>query len=92
MKFVWALFFVGAGNIQPIDTGYRFDTEKNCASSIFEIREQKLYVKIIDDNARFTQPNRDKYYYFEPLDREGFRKLPAGFVTEQYNCIPQKDR
>ena len=30
MNFVWALFFIGAGDIQPIDTGYHFESSADC--------------------------------------------------------------
>ena len=81
MEFVWALFFVGGGGIQPIDTGYRFDSKKECVEA--QVRAsylEQMNIEIIANKERIE---------VTPLSWEERREKPLD-VIKIYKCIVKK--
>lgn len=81
MQFVWALFFVGAGDIEPIDTGYRFESKKKCMEAQIQVTYfEQMNIEIIANQERVE---------VTPLNWEERRKKPLS-VVQQYYCLVKK--
>ena len=91
MEIVWAIFFIGAGNIQPVDTGYRFDSIVECddfrdymTTRRFDPKER--YFKY--DNS--LDLNFTKYFNSLSIERQSEIANENNNIYRQYDCIPQK--
>ena len=89
MKFVWALFFIGAGDIQPIDTEHRFKSSKECYDAHILVGRQivdAIYnYQIWNDKGEFTPQARRN----TEEQNNGLLKM-AYYESEKYICIVKK--
>lgn len=88
VEFIWALFFVGAGGYQPIDTGLRFDSHSLCS----KYGIQSAALAEVDHMDRLFLPDHhptDAYYDLSEEDKDRINERVVA-IQKKYECIPFK--
>ena len=87
MNFIYALFFVGAGDVQPIDTGYRFESRLDCTTFLLSAsaRAADPFSNWVDENGDYTNKAKES----SQTARIDFERRVSK-TEDEYHCVLHK--